>query len=224
MSMWWFITALAITAFFSSPAYANDNNALQDICVAVRDSKDAVFVNGKTCKNPKLAKVDDFFFSGLNVSKNVFPKFGIAATFVGVNEMPGLNTLGISIIRVDVEPGHLFPFHTHPRASSLITILEGTLHVGFLVPDDVNFFKSRLFSKILYPGDVFVFPEGLIHFLYNVGHKKATFHAALNSQNPGLITIPSSILTSQPPIMDDILAKGFQFDKKEIVELRKRFY
>ncbi|CAN4080632.1 unnamed protein product [Withania somnifera] len=189
MSMWWFITALAITAFFSSPAYANDNNALQDICVAVRDSKDAVFVNGKTCKNPKLAKVDDFFFSGLNVSKNVFPKFGIAATFVGVNEMPGLNTLGISIIRVDVEPGHLFPFHTHPRASSLITILEG-----------------------------------LIHFLYNVGHKKATFHAALNSQNPGLITIPSSILTSQPPIMDDILAKGFQFDKKEIVELRKRFY
>ncbi|MCD7464430.1 hypothetical protein HAX54_052727 [Datura stramonium] len=223
MSIWWFITTLAITSFFSSPAYAFDNNPLQDICVAVNDSEASVFVNGKICKDPKLATANDFYFSGLNVSRDVYPKFGIAVTIVGVNEMPGLNTLGISTSRADIEPQSLFPFHTHPRATELVIVMEGTLYVGFFVSDATNFFKSRLFSKILNPGDVFVFPKGLIHFLYNVGRKKATLFGSYNSQNPGLITIPSSIIASNPPIMDDILSKGFQLNKTEIVELRKKF-
>ncbi|XP_059311676.1 germin-like protein subfamily 1 member 19 [Lycium ferocissimum] len=184
MSMCWFITTLSVTAFFSSPAYAYDPNPLQEICVPVNDSKTAVFVNGKICKDPKLAKADDFFASGLNVSGNAVPGFGFAIKTVDVNNMPGLNTLGISIIRVDLEPQHPFALHTHPRASALMTILEGTLYAGFFVPDAANFFKSHLFSKILNPRDVFVYPQGLIHFVYNVGHKKATFLASLNSQNP----------------------------------------
>ncbi|MCD9640573.1 hypothetical protein HAX54_025942, partial [Datura stramonium] len=194
-----------------------------DICVGVNDSKASVFVNGKICKDSKLATANDFYFLGLNVSRNAFPKFGIAVTIVGVNDMPGLNTLGISIVRVELEPQCLFPLHTHPRSSALITVLEGTIYVGFLVSDSTNLFKSRLFSKILNPGDVFVFPQGLIHFLYNVGHKKATFFATFNSQNSRLITIPSSIFASNPPIPDDVLVKGFQLNKRQIVELRKKF-
>ncbi|XP_049345938.1 putative germin-like protein 2-1 [Solanum verrucosum] len=222
--MWLFITSLVITSFIcNSPAYAYDNNPLQDICVAVNNSHASVFVNGKICKDPKLATPNDFYFSSLNFSRDVYPKYGIAVTIVGVKEMPGLNTLGISTSRADIEPQSLFPFHMHPRATELITVLEGTLYVGFLVPDPVNFFKSRLFSKILNPGDVFVFPIGLIHFLYNVGHKKAVVFGSYNSQNPGLITIPSSIFASEPPIMDDILAKSFQLNKTEIAQLRNKF-
>ncbi|MCD7464429.1 hypothetical protein HAX54_052726 [Datura stramonium] len=187
MSIWWFITTLAITSFFSSPAYAYDNNPLQDICVAVNDYK----------------------ASGLNVSRDVHPKFGIAVTIVGVNDIPGFNTLGISTSRADIELQSLSPFHTHPRATELVIVMEGTLYVGFLVSDATNFFKSRLFSKILNYGDVFVFSKGLIHFLYNMGRKKATLFGSYNSQNSVLITIPSSIIASNPPIMDDILSKGF---------------
>ncbi|KAK4738133.1 hypothetical protein R3W88_001830 [Solanum pinnatisectum] len=224
MSLWWFITTLAITAFISnSPVYAYDNNPLQDICVAVNDSHASVFVNGKICKDPKLATADDFFFSGLNVSGNPATLFGFAATRVDVTTMPGLNTLGISIVRADLEPQGLVPFHTHLLATALITVLEGTVYAGFLVPDPANFFKSRLFSKILNPGDAFLIPQGLIRFVYNVEHKKATFLASFNSQNPEAIMIPSSILASEPPIMDDILAKGFQLNKSEIAELRKKF-
>ncbi|KAK4379757.1 hypothetical protein RND71_001619 [Anisodus tanguticus] len=223
MKMCWFITTLAISAFFSSSAYAYDNNPLQDICVAVNDSNAAVFVNGKICKDPKLATADDFFASGLNVSGNPVPGFGFAATIVDVNNMPGLNTLGISTGRLDLDPQRLVLLHTHPRASELITVLEGKLYAGFLVPDAANFFKSRLFSKILNPGDVFAFPKGLIHFQYNLGQKKATFLAVFNSQNPGFVVIPSSIFASNPPIMDDILAKGFYLNKTEIAELRKKF-
>ncbi|XP_060168991.1 germin-like protein subfamily 1 member 17 [Lycium barbarum] len=223
MSMCWFITTLAITAFFSSLAYAYDNNPLQDICVAVNDSKASVFVNGKICKDPKLAKADDFFASGLNVSGNVVPGLGFATKTVDVKNMPGLNTLGISVGRLDLEPQCLLPLHTHPRAAELITLLEGNVYVGFFVPDVANFFKSRLFSKILNPGDVFAFPKGLIHFLYNVGHKKATVLAVFNSQNPGFVMIPNSIFASNPPVLDDVLAEGFHLSKTQIAELRKKF-
>ncbi|WMV10669.1 hypothetical protein MTR67_004054 [Solanum verrucosum] len=224
MSMWWFITTLAITAFISYfPASAYDNNPLQDICVAVNDSQAAVFVNGKICKDPKLATANDFYFSGLNVSGNVVPGLGFASTRVDVNNMPGLNTLGMFVGRTDLEPQRLAQFHTHPRATELITVLEGTLYTGFLVPDAANFFKSRLFSKIINPGDVFVFPKGLIHFQYNMGNKKATYLSFFNSQNPGFVIIPNSIFASNPPISDDILAKGFQLNKTDIALLRKKF-
>ncbi|KAK6803996.1 hypothetical protein RDI58_001780 [Solanum bulbocastanum] len=166
MSMWWFITTLAITAFFyNSPVYAYDNNPLQDICVAVRDSHASVFVNGKICKDPKLATANDFYFSGLNVSGNEVLGFGFAVKTVDVNNMPGLNTLEFldsPLICGDLEPQRIAPLHMHPRATEMITILEGTVYAGFLVPHPANFFKSRLFSKILNPGDVFVFPIGLI--------------------------------------------------------------
>ncbi|XP_006345477.1 germin-like protein subfamily 1 member 17 [Solanum tuberosum] len=224
MSMWWFITTLAITAFIcNSPVYAYDNNPLQDICVAVNDSQAAVFVNGKICKDPKFATANDFFASGLNVSGIVVPAIGGAAKFVDVDNMPGLNTLGISTGRVDLDPQRIVPFHIHPRATELITVLEGIFYVGFLLPDPANFFKSRLISKILYPGDVFVNPIGLIHFQYNVGKKKAVYLAAFNSQKPELIIIPNSIFASNPPIMDDVLSQGFQLSKTQIAELRRKF-
>ncbi|XP_009773220.1 germin-like protein subfamily 1 member 17 [Nicotiana tabacum] len=225
MSMSWLIATLAIAAFFSSQlAYAYDLNPLQDICVGDTDSNGSVFMNGQFCKDPKLAKSDDFFASGLNIKGNIaLPKWGYSVTILDAITMPGLNTLGISISRADLEPKGLVPFHTHPRATELITILEGTIYAGFLLPDFPNIFKSRLFSKILNPGEVFVIPEGLIHFLYNVGHNNATVLASFNSQRPGFVMIPSEIFASDPPILDDVLAKGFQLDKKVIKQLRKKF-
>ncbi|PHU21663.1 Germin-like protein subfamily 1 member 17 [Capsicum chinense] len=105
MSMNLLLTTLAILASFESQlAYAYDLHPLQDICVAVKDPNTSVFMNGKFCKDPNLAKVDDFFASGLNISGNAVPKFGIFAKLLDVNTIPGLNTLGISIARGDFEP------------------------------------------------------------------------------------------------------------------------
>ncbi|KAM3249232.1 Germin-like protein 12-2 [Capsicum annuum] len=136
--------------------------------------------------------------------------------------MYGLNTLGVSLVRADFEPKGLIPLHTHPRATELITVLEGTIYAGFLLPAE-NIFKSRLFSKILKPGDVFVVPQGLVHFQYNVGRTNATILASFNSQNSGFVMIPNIIFASDPPILDDVLAKGFQLNKKVIQQLRKKF-
>ncbi|GJZ08409.1 germin, RmlC-like cupin domain protein [Tanacetum coccineum] len=72
-------------------------------------------------------------------------------------------------------------------------------------------------------GDVFVFPQGLIHFQQNVGNGYALAIAALSSQNPGAITIADAVFGSNPDISDDILAKAFQVDKKVIDDIQSNF-
>jgi hypothetical protein len=51
---------------------------------------------------------------------------------------------------------------------------------------------NKFFSKMLNEGDIFVFPQGLIHFQFNPSFDKlAVAIATLSSQNPGGITINS---------------------------------
>ncbi|KAF3782357.1 Spherulin-1A [Nymphaea thermarum] len=176
----------------------------------------AVVVNGKVCKNPMMAKPEDFFFSGLDKPGNTSNPLGSMVTAVNVQQIPGLNTLGISLARVDFAPWGVNPPHTHPRGTEILVVLEGSLYVGFVTSNPEN----RLFTKKLYKGDVFVFPQGLIHFQQNIGEEDAVAIAALSSQNPGVITIANAVFGAKPPISDDLLAKAFQVDKKVIDELQ----
>ncbi|KAK1584567.1 hypothetical protein Q3G72_034079 [Acer saccharum] len=91
-------------ALASSLASASDPSPLQDFCVAINDTKNVVFVNGKFCKDPKLATPNDFFFSGLNNPRNTENQVGSTVTPVNVAQIPGLNTLGISLARIDFAP------------------------------------------------------------------------------------------------------------------------
>ncbi|KAM7528758.1 hypothetical protein LguiB_032168 [Lonicera macranthoides] len=216
----YFTLTIAIFALASSLAYASDPSPLQDFCVALNDSKTAVFVNGKFCKNPKLATADDFFFSGLRNAGNTSNPVGSAVTQANVAQIPGLNTLGISLVRIDYAPNGLNPPHTHPRATEALIVLEGTLYVGFVTSNPEN----RLFTKVLNKGDVFVFPEGLIHFQLNVGKTNAVAIAALSSQNPGVITIANAVFGSNQPISPDVLTKAFQVDKKVIDYLQQQLW
>ena len=179
----------------------------------------AVFVNGKFCKNPNLTVAEDFFYQGLNIPGNTTNRVGSNVTTVNVDAIPGLNTLGISLVRIDYAPYGQNPPHTHPRATEILTVLEGTLLVGFVTSNPQN----RLISKVLNKGDVFVFPIGLIHFQFNIGHINAVAIAGLNSQNPGVITIANAVFGSNPPINPDFLARAFQLDKKVVEFLQARF-
>nr|CAN74481.1 hypothetical protein VITISV_042845 [Vitis vinifera] len=178
-----------------------------------------VFVNGKFCKNPNLTVAEDFFYQGLNIPGNTTNRVGSNVTTVNVDAIPGLNTLGISLVRIDYAPYGQNPPHTHPRATEILTVLEGTLLVGFVTSNPQN----RLFSKVLNKGDVFVFPIGLIHFQFNIGHMNAVAIAGLSSQNPGVITIANAVFGSNPPINPDFLATAFQLDKKVVEFLQARF-
>ncbi|RVW98240.1 putative germin-like protein 2-1 [Vitis vinifera] len=186
---------IVLLAMAFSIASASDPSPLQDFCVAVNDTNDSVFVNGKFCKDPKLATPNDFFFSGLRVPGNTSNKLGSMVTPANVAQIPGLNTLGISLAR-------------------------GTLYVGFVTSNPNN----RLISKVLYKGDVFVFPQGLIHFQLNVGTTNAVAIASLGSQNPGVITIANAVFGSKPAISADVLTKAFQVDKNVVDYLQSQFW
>ncbi|KAF9661132.1 hypothetical protein SADUNF_Sadunf19G0036000 [Salix dunnii] len=215
-----FVLVFVLLALASSLTFASDPSPLQDFCVAINET-DGVFVNGKFCKDPKLVSEKDFFFPGLNIPRNTSNPVGSTVTPVNVVQIPGLNTLGISLVRIDYAPyGGLNPPHTHPRATEVLFVMEGTLYVGFVTSNPEN----RLITKVLNPGDVFVFPVGLIHFQFNVGEANAVAFAGLSSQNPGVITIGNAVFGSEPPINPDVLTKAFQLDKSVVNFLQKQFW
>ncbi|XVF42422.1 hypothetical protein PTKIN_Ptkin01aG0361500 [Pterospermum kingtungense] len=213
-----FLAAFGLLVLAFTLASAFDPSPLQDFCVAINDTKTGVFVNGKVCKDPKLATAEDFFFRGLNKPGNTANQLGSKVTPVNVLQMPGLNTLGISLARIDFAPYGLNPPHTHPRGTEILTVLEGTLYVGFVTSD------NRLITKVLYPGDVFVFPIGLIHFQFNVGNTNAVALAGLSSQNPGVITIAKAVFGSNPAINPNVLVKAFQLDLNIVKQLQSKLW
>ncbi|KAF8402275.1 hypothetical protein HHK36_013228 [Tetracentron sinense] len=212
-----YILLLEFLALACSVALASDHSPLQDFCVAEPNSP--VLVNGLVCKDPKLVQADDFFFSGLHLPGNTSNPVGSKVTPFNVAQIPGLNTLGVSMARVDYAPWGVNPPHYHPRASQMLTVLEGTLEVGFVTSNPEN----RLITKVLQKGDVFVYPVNLIHFERNVGYGNAVAIAALSSQNPGAITITNAVFGPKPDISSDILVKAFQLDKKEINFIQSQF-
>lgn len=178
-----------------------------------------MIVNGISCKDPKTVDANDFYFSGLHLTGITSNPVGSKATSVNVAQIPGLNTLGISLARIDYAPCGINPPHTHPRASEILTVLEGCLEVGFVTSNPDN----KLITKVLQKGDVFVFPVNLVHFQRNVGNGDAVAIAALSSQNPGVITVANAVFGSTPAISSDILAKAFQVDPKIVNDLQAKF-
>uniref|UniRef100_J3M1G1 Germin-like protein n=1 Tax=Oryza brachyantha TaxID=4533 RepID=J3M1G1_ORYBR len=174
------VAAVVVCSSVLPRALASDPSPLQDFCVA--DKLSNVFVNGFVCKNPKQVTANDFFFRGLNVAGNTMNAQGSAVTPVTVVELPGLNTLGISLARIDFAPnGGQNPPHTHPRATEVLTVVQGTLLVGFVTSNQNG---NQLVSRQLGEGDVFVFPMGLIHFQVTQGgwgcSHQQWFHALLS--------------------------------------------
>ncbi|XP_044478212.1 putative germin-like protein 2-3 [Mangifera indica] len=208
---------LGLLAITCTLAIASDPGSLQDFCVA--DTNSSTRVNGLACLDPNSVQANHFYFSGLHLTADTSNPLGSRVTLVSVTQVPGLNTLGISMARIDYAASGVNPPHLHPRATEIFTVLEGTLFVGFVTSNPEN----RLITKVLYKGDVFVFPVGLPHFQKNVGNVSAVAIAALSSQNPGVITIANAVFGSNPSITDDVLAKAFQIDKTVIDQLLANF-
>ncbi|KAH9626536.1 hypothetical protein KSS87_010535 [Heliosperma pusillum] len=213
---------LAILAIASFSTHAADPTQLQDFCVGVTDPNNALFVNGMFCKNPEDVTADDFLLKGLDKPRSTNSRLGSNVTLITSTQLPGLNTLGVAIARVDYAPFGLNPPHTHPRATELFTVMEGTLYVGFVTSNLPNG-GNKFFTKVLNKGDVFAFPQGLIHFQFNIGNTPAMAMSALSSQNPGLNTIANAVFGSEPSISVDVLSKAFQLDGGVIKYLESRF-
>lgn len=205
--------AVAVALVLSVPALAGDPDYLQDVCVA--DLNSELKVNGFPCK--ANATADDFFTSILAKPAAISNTVGSVVTGANVEKVPGLNTLGVSLARIDYAPGGLNPPHTHPRATELIFVLYGELDVGFITT------ANKLFSKTIYQGDVFTFPRGLVHFQKNNCDKPAAVISAFNSQLPGTQSIAMTLFGASPEVPDGVLAKAFQISDEEVDKIKAKF-
>ncbi|GLT88481.1 hypothetical protein SLE2022_065060 [Rubroshorea leprosula] len=206
-----FLTLLAL--FFAT--VAADSDLLQDLCVA--DLSAGVKVNGYACKNAATVTSNDFYFAALANPYPVNNTLGVAVTPGNVEKVPGFNTLGVSVSRIDYAPGGVNPPHSHPRASEVIFVLEGELEVGFITT------TNALMTKHIKKGEVFVFPKGLLHYQKNIGKVDAAVIAAFNSQLPGTQSVAASLFSATPAVPEDVLTKAFHIATPEVEKIKSRF-
>ncbi|KAM3290869.1 hypothetical protein P3S67_019158 [Capsicum chacoense] len=112
------VIIMTLLAINSDKACAADPDMLQDICSA--DLTSTVKVNGFPCKNTSATA--DFTSRALATPFVITNPFGYAGAEANVLNVPGLNTLGVSMARVDYAPSGIGPPHVRPRASEIIYV------------------------------------------------------------------------------------------------------
>ncbi|KAA0025260.1 germin-like protein subfamily 3 member 2 [Cucumis melo var. makuwa] len=188
---------------------ASDPDPLQDFCIPNPKS----FPN-QLCKNSTAVTADDFVFSGAK-SAGPFSETGFATVAANPINFPGLNTLGMSLVRVDLKEGAINPPHVHPRAAEMVYVVQGKVYAGFV--DSGN----RVYAKVIEEGEVMVIPRGVVHFQMNVGKRRATVFGCFNSQNPGTQKMAAAIFGSG--IKEELLEKAFGLSSKEIRRMKRMF-
>lgn len=173
-------------------------------------------LNGFPCKEMSNITSSDFFFAGISSPAVINSRMGSAVTGANVEKIPGLNTLSVSLARIDYAPGGLNPPHTHPRATEVVFVLEGELEVGFITT------SNKLFSQTIKTGEVFVFPRGLVHFQKNNGKSPASVLCAFNSQLPGTVSVAATLFAADPALPEDVLTKTFQVGSKMVDKIKER--
>eukprot|EP00249_Psilotum_nudum_P015280 c25241_g1_i1 orf=458-1081(+) len=196
------LSSIALSLCIFHIAAASDPELLSDF--AVPAGMNASLING-----------DFFTFTGFRGGVNP-PAGKFKPILAFVNAFPALQGLGVSMALLEFQPNSINPPHTHPRGTELLYVIDGALNVGFV--DTTN----KLYTQKLQKGDVFVFPEGLIHFQQNYNsYEKAQALAAFSSASPGLVSTPVTLFGSG--ISSDVLEKAFQLDSSTLENLESPF-
>lgn len=207
-------SCILLCIFFFSTVSINfssaDPDSLQDTCPAAPTGKNtAIFINGLPCKNQSTITASDFKTTKLKEPGDTDNFYRSALTLVSAFDFPGLNTLGLSIARTDLDvDGSVLP-HSHPRATEMVFVAEGVVIAGFL---DTS---GNYFQEVLRTGDVFVFPRGLLHVSFNVGFKAATLYSVFNCQNPGVVGVNDAVFEPNMDMIDTIV-KNFRSGEDRI--------
>jgi len=186
------------------------NAALQDYCVGDLSGPDTP--SGYTCKKPDTLTENDFVFSGLGATGNTSNIIKAAVTTAFANNFPGINGLGISLARLDLAVGGVVPMHTHPAGTEILLVVQGNICAGFI--DSGN----KVYFKDLNPGDIMVFPIGLLHFQINSGKGFAKAFVSFSSDRPGLQILDFALFKNDLPT--DIISSVTFLDPAVIKKLK----
>ncbi|KAK1386155.1 hypothetical protein POM88_023890 [Heracleum sosnowskyi] len=154
-----------------------------------------------------------FTFTGMRVLVGGQTPPGFKVFKASMAEFPALNGQSVSYAALQFPPGTTNPPHTHPRASELLFVVDGTLEVGLI--DTTN----KLYTQTLQTGDMFVFPKGLVHYQYNADSQKSVLAiSAFGSSSAGTVSVPSTVFATG--IDDNILALSFKTDVATIQKIK----
>jgi quercetin dioxygenase-like cupin family protein len=178
---------------------AGDPNILTDFIAPVGTTVDSTF----------------FTFTGFRA---LLPPNTLPSTFkafkASKTEFQPLDGQSVSYAALVYPPGTINPPHTHPRSAELLFLPTGSLEVGFV---DTT---KKLYTQTLQPGDIFVFPKGLVHFQLNSDTQKLAFaFSAFGSANAGTVSLRSSLFNTS--IDDNVLALAFKTDVATVQTLKK---
>eukprot|EP00752_Nemacystus_decipiens_P001668 g1620.t1 len=142
---------------------------------------------------------------------------GFQSRVANVNHIPALEGHGVSMVLFNLEPCGINLPHVHPRATEMLYVIQGEkLRVAFVEENDGDGAVVNDLSQ----GDVTFFPQGLIHYQQNLGCEPAAYLSALNSEDPGVVTIATrffelpteAIQTSFSFVAAGLLAAAAQAD------------
>ena len=104
---------------------------------------------------------------------------------VDVVHLPSLAGQGLSYSLFTIEPCGINLPHVHPRATELLYVIGGKdLRTAFVEENG-----GRVIVNDIGMGEVTFFPEGLVHYQQNLSCETVTYISALNSEDPGVITV-----------------------------------
>jgi len=189
----------------ASTSHASD---LQDFCVA--DLKGPDSPSGYQCLLSDTVKDKDFKYS---FGKAIPVPDKVVLYPATVTEFPILNGLGISAARFEMEKDGFLPVHTH-AATEILILLQGLIEVGFLTPE-------RAYINTLKPGDLMVFPKGLLHYLVNSGKEKVVAYVAYSSPNPRFNFLQQELFANN--VSTKTIAQTTFLDEQQVRKLKARF-
>jgi len=138
---------------------------------------------------------------------------------------------GISGAVAFLEPCGMNSPHTHPRATEILTVVEGELEVGFVMENGLFAAAAKNINALAFPFNTTVqqfeatiFPQGSIHFQFNPTCERSIFVAALNSADPGTSQIAQNFFTLDEEIVDitlGVTADGNKLDPSSVDQFRK---
>ncbi|TKV97894.1 hypothetical protein SEVIR_9G524000v4 [Setaria viridis] len=210
---------ILLPLFLFAALCESDPDLLLDYCVADTAAAASLHLNGLPCIDPARARAEHFATSALSRATNPSSAtpFGFNATVTSpAASLPGANAQGLAMARVDLAPGGVAPPHSHPRASEVALVLAGSVLVGFA---DTSY---RLYTQLLRAGEAFVFPRGMVHFMYNVDvAAPAVVLSGLNSQSPGAQLVPLSAFLTEPRMPEEILEKAFKINGQDVHRIQR---
>ncbi|CAL4921060.1 unnamed protein product [Urochloa decumbens] len=205
---------------FATTLSQSDPDLLLDYCIADTSSAASLHFNGLPCIDPASARAEHFATTALSRSTtnpSSATPFGFTATVTSpATSLPGANAQGLAMARVDLAPGGVAPPHTHPRASEVAVVLDGSVLVGFA---DTSY---RLYTQLLRAGEAFVFAKGMVHFMHNADvAAPAVVLSGFDSQSPGAQLVPLSAFRTEPPVPEEVLKKAFKIHGQDVHRIQR---